>query len=75
MKTSRAIQLLKELLLAEMQRMAFDANMHDVYGATYSQAIRASARRRNLMDGMSYLECLETDAAAQQACPIKQKEI
>jgi len=55
MKYSRAVKLAVECIDKEIQRGAVEANLHDIYKATYSAAVRLSKRRKALKEAK---ECL-----------------
>lgn len=50
MRATRARALLKRLIDDRIQALAVDANMHDMYGARYSQAVAASKERREMRE-------------------------
>jgi ABC-type phosphate transport system auxiliary subunit len=55
-KRDRAIRLAVEAIQAQIHKLAVDANLHDVYGADYPQAINASAKRKELLEAIEILE-------------------
>lgn len=56
MKRARAITLAVAALEREIKSLVFDANLHDVMGATYPYAIKASARRKELREAVATLK-------------------
>lgn len=54
MTTASALAIIE--LRAELQRVAFDANMHDIYQATYPYAISCSLKRKRLQAALRQLE-------------------
>lgn len=45
-----------DALRKELQRIAFDANMADRFGATYPYALRCAARRQEIRAALAELE-------------------
>ena len=56
MKREQAIKLAIEAMRAQLQRLAVDANMCDVYGATYQAAVGASAKRKQVLEAIEILD-------------------
>jgi hypothetical protein len=48
MTRAQMLRMIKRLVDARLQALAVDANMHDQYRATYSQAVAASKERKQL---------------------------
>lgn len=51
----QALKLAIAALKAEKQRLAFDANMHDLRGAEYPQAVAASKKRKRIVQAIETL--------------------
>ena len=56
MTTRTALTLAIPEIRAELKRIAFDANMHDIYHADYPYAIACSAKRQRLLAALRDLE-------------------
>jgi Mrp family chromosome partitioning ATPase len=52
----RAIRIAVAAMRRELQVIAFDANMHEHYGARYPQAEAAARRRQDLLAAIEQLE-------------------
>lgn len=56
MKPERAMALAIAALEREIKALAVEANLHDLAGARYPVAIRASERRKELRDAVVTLQ-------------------
>jgi hypothetical protein len=56
MKPQRALQLAKALLEKEIQRLAFDANMHEKFKADYPHAVNSFKKRQEYQEALKVLE-------------------
>lgn len=55
MTRKQALKIAEELFVAELQRVAVDANLHDKFGADYPHAVNAAKRRQKLLQAMNIL--------------------
>ena len=58
MNRTNAIKYALECMARELQRVAVDANLHDIYKMTTPSARNASRRRRKIIEAMEILESL-----------------
>ena len=56
MKRDKALRLAVAALRKQAQRLAVDANLHDVYHADYPHAVNASQERKLLLEAIEELE-------------------
>lgn len=56
MDRRQALRIAVAAMRRELRVIAFDAQMHEHYGATYSQALMASKRRAELKAAIGQLE-------------------
>lgn len=55
MNRKQALKIAEELFVAELKRVAVDANLHDVYHADYPHAVKMAKRRQQLLKAMNVL--------------------
>jgi hypothetical protein len=55
MTNRQAIKIIMKLIAARVQILAVEANMCDMYHATYSQAVAASKERKQLRELIDFL--------------------
>ncbi len=58
MEPKAALSYAIEALSKEIQKIAVDANLHDVMGANHAYTVRASQKRKQLVEARVYLETL-----------------
>lgn len=56
MTRKQALRMAQECIEREIRRVAVEANMADVCGATYPAAVAASKRRKTLYDAIATLQ-------------------
>lgn len=63
MTIARAIRLATEAIKLEVKRLAFDANVLDKLKLVTPESVKASKRRRDLLEAISILEALKDKQA------------
>lgn len=58
----KTIKLALEALRREFKSLSVDAWVHEIHGATYPEALRASKRRREILAAIAELEQFRTES-------------